>query len=312
MNGEEENTFTTYKVFYKNKQVKEVTALTRLLAVKSAKKWFYDRVACNKMEGKARMVLRVSDPNKECNYYGGLNTKLDQNNYLLKEDCERILSQSKGILRLATKSEQEKAGEKIGRITQFITLKRHRYPVKKVNGIPFLYKQNNTFFYYITAQRQKTIGTEWRKGSRNNKKSPRWEGDGRKVWDSKSLKEKPTCAKKGKIVRKYKPKLIKLHSKDIESAISEILQRNLYKIDKSINSKKKIEKLKEVSLKIRFKKFLDFFPCLKNYKLCPVLKEGMKLLNNRVLYNAEWVDARLNGDKSKLFQITRDYIRTRL
>ena len=314
MEFEESLDLKTYTVFFKNKEVKKVKSINRALAVKSAKSWLYNEIdkGCIPKGQKARVVLRVSDPNKECNFYAGFNPKLDANNYLLPEDEKRVLDQSKGAIRLATKSEIKKAGQKVGVITQFITVKKHRYPVKKVAGVPYIYNQNGTYYYNITAQRQKTVGTKWRKGSRNTKNSPRWKGDGRKVWDSKSIKENPTCAKKGTIVSNYKSKLVKLDSKDLESAVSEVLQRNLQKIDKSRLANQKIKKIKKVSLKIRFKKFLEFFPCLNSYKLCPVLKEGVKFLDGRILYNDEWVDQRLNGNKGELFEITRTYIRTKL
>ena len=111
-----------------NKEVKKVKSINRALAVKSAKSWLYNEIdkGCIPKGQKARVVLRVSDPNKECNFYAGFNPKLDANNYLLPEDEKRVLDQSKGAIRLATKSEIKKAGQKVGVITQFITVKKHR------------------------------------------------------------------------------------------------------------------------------------------------------------------------------------------
>ena len=298
-----------YKIFYKGKTCHEVRALNRQDAARKAKYWFYRRVERGELSGKVRMVLTIDDPNKEGKFTPNFNVQLAKNNFFLKEDADRIIQQSNGVLRYSTKREIEKASQKIGNITQFTRTKRHRVLAKKVKGVPYLYKWYDNYYYNITFKNQKTVGTVWRKGASINVESnPRWEGDGRKVWNSKSIKESPACIKKGKITSKHRSKLLRLESPTELEAISEILDKRLYELDKSRNVKKKIDRLRDTKLELQLKEALSFFPNLCDMQTSAILKDGMKIINNKVLYSKDWLRLIVN-DEQQLYSAIRSLIR---
>ena len=298
-----------YKIYYKGKPCHEVNALNRQDAARKAKYWFYKRVDRGELSGKVRMVLTIDDPNKEGEFVPNFNVQLAKNNFFLKEDADRIIQQSNGMLRYSTKREIEKASQKIGHITQFTRIKRHRVLPKKVKGIPYLYKWYDNYYYNITFKNQKTVGTVWRKGgSLNVESSPRWEGDGRKVWNSKSIKKSPACIKKGKMTSKHRSKLLRLQSPTELEAISEILDKRLYELDKSRDVKKKIEKIRDAKLELQLKEALSFFPNLCNMQTSAILKDGMKIINNKVLYSKDWLRLIVN-DEQQLYSAIRSLIR---
>ncbi len=299
-----------YKIYYKGKLSHEVEALDRLQAIKKAKRWFYDRISSGKFEGKARLMLKVDDPNEEGEFMPEFNTHLAENNFFLKKDAERILNQSNGILRYPTKKETEASSAKVGQLTQFVRTKRNRRIPQKVKGVPYLYKNYGTYFYNITSQNQKTSGTILRKGARVNVESnPRWEGDGRKVWNSKSIKENPPCIKKGTVVERHKSKLLKLEACNPYQAVCEILDKRLYMLDKSRDKEIKFQRLKDSRLEFELRDVLSFFPAFKNMQTSPILKDGLKIINNKIFYNREWLRRKINHEQDELLKILRSHLK---
>ena len=301
--------FKKYKVYYKAKLIHEVGALNRKQAVNKAKYWFYKKVEKGELTGKVRLVLTLDNPNNEIKFTRNFNTHLAENNFFIKKDADKIIKASNGILRYPTQEEIKKASKKVGQITQFIRTKRNREPVVKVSGIPYLYMSYGTYYYMITAQSQKTVGTVWRKGSKANvKNSPRWDGDGRKVFTSKSMKKNPACLKKGTIIKKYKKKLLRLKSRSVYEAVCEILQEKVYKQDKSRLSKFKIKKLKDIKTKLELEDILFFFPQLSNFKTSAILKDGIKIVNNKILYSKHWLRRNMH-DKEVIFSAIRNLLK---
>tara|TARA_B100000131_G_scaffold317848_1_gene360607 strand:+ start:258 stop:1175 length:918 start_codon:yes stop_codon:yes gene_type:complete len=301
---------TKYKIYYKGKLYHEVHAADRQEAAKKAKYWFYKQVGKGKLDGKARIVLMINDPNKEGKFTPDFNVQLAKNNFFLKEDADRIIKQSNGTLRYSTKKEIEKASQKSGGITQFTRTKRHRVFPKKVKGIPYLYKWYDNYYYNITFRSQVTVGTVWRKGGLLNvKSSPRWDGDGRKVWTSKSIKESPACLKKGKKTSEHRSKLLRLESPTEYEALCEILDKRLYEADKSRDLDKKVKKLRDAKLELQLREALSFFPTLSNMQTSAILKDGMKIINNKILYSKHWLRLIVN-DEQKLYSSIRKLIRS--
>lgn len=298
-----------YKVYYKDKLLHEVNALSRKHAVNKAKYWFYKKVEKGELAGKVRLVLTLDNPNNEIKFTRNFNTHLAQNNFFIKKDADQIIQDSNGILRYPTQEEVQKASKKIGQLTQFIRTKRNREPVVKVSGVPYLYKSYGTYYYMITAQNQKTTGTVWRKGSKANvKKSPRWDGDGRKVFTSSSMKKNPACLERGVIIQKYKKKLLRLKAPTVYDAVCEILQEKVYKQDKSRLSRAKLEKLKDIKTKLELEEILSFFPQLSNFKTSPILKDGIKIVNNKIIYSKQWLRRNIN-DREKIFSAIRNLLK---
>jgi len=301
--------FKKYKVYYKGKFSSQVEALNRKEAVEKAKNWFYDKLKRGKVKGKARLVLTVDNPNNEIKFVSNFNTQLSQNNFFFKKDADKIIKDSNGILRYPTANEIKKTSKKIGKLSQFVRTKRNREPVIKVSGIPYLYKSYGTYYYMITAQSQETVGTIWQKGANVNvKSSPRWKGDGRKVFTSESMKKNPACLKKGRLVKKYKPKLLRLKSPTVYDAVCEILQEKVYKQDKSRSSRAKIEKLKDIKTRLELEEILSFFPTLSKLKTSPILKDGIKIINNKIMYSKPWVRRNIKN-KEKIFSAIRNLIK---
>tara|TARA_R100000008_G_C3558503_1_gene154623 strand:+ start:84 stop:995 length:912 start_codon:yes stop_codon:yes gene_type:complete len=301
--------FKKYKVYYKGKLSSQVEALNRKEAVKKAKNWFYGKLEKGEVKGKARLVLTVDNPNDEIKFAPNFNTQLSENNFFLKKDADKIIKDSNGILRYPTLEEMKKASTKIGQLSQFTRTKRNREPVVKVSGIPYLYKSYGTYYYMITCQSQKTVGTVWQKGANLNvKSSPRWEGDGRKVFTSESMKKNPACLKKGKLVRKYKPKLLRLKAATPYEAVCEILDKQIYKLDKSRRAKKKIETLRDIKTKLDLEEVLTFFPSLSKMKTLPLLKNGIKIINNKIMYSKQWVRRNIKN-KEEIFSTIRNLIK---
>ena len=298
-----------YKVYYKDKLLHEVNALNRKEAVNKAKYWFYKKVEKGELAGKVRLVLTLDNPDNEIKFTRNFNTHLAQNNFFIKKDADKIVKDSNGILRYPTQQEIREASKKIGQLTQFIRTKRNREPVKKVSGIPYLYKSYGAYYYMTTAQSQKTVGTVWRKGSKANvKKSPRWDGDGRKVFTSSSMKENPACLKRGTIIQKYKKKLLRLKAPTVYEAVCEILQEKVYEQDKSRLSKFKIEKLKDIKTKLELEDILFFFPQLSNFKTSAILKDGIKIVNKKILYSKHWLRRNMH-DKEVIFSAIRNLLK---
>ena len=298
-----------YNVYYKDKLLYEETALTRKEAVNKAKRYFYKEVQKGKLTGKVRLVLTLDNPNNEIKFARNFNTHLAENNFFIKRDADKIIKASNGILRYPTQKEIKKASKKVGQITQFIRTKRNREPVVKVSGIPYLYMSYRTYYYMITAQSQKTVGTVWRKGSKANvKNSPRWDGDGRKVFTSNSMKKNPACLKKGTIIKKYKKKLLRLKAPTVYEAVCEILQEKVYEQDKSRLPKFKIEKLKDIKTKLELEEILSFFPTLSKLKTSPLLKDGIKIVNNKIIYSKQWLRRNMH-DKEVIFSTIRNLLK---
>ena len=298
-----------YNVYYKDKLLYEETALTRKEAVNKAKRYFYKEVEKGELTGKVRLVLTLDNPNNEIKFARNFNTHLAENNFFITRDADKIIKASNGILRYPTQEEIKKASKKVGQITQFIRTKRNREPVAKVSGIPYLYKSYGAYYYMTTAQSQKTVGTVWRKGSKANvKKSPRWDGDGRKVFTSSSMKENPACLKRGTIIQKYKKKLLRLKAPTVYEAVCEILQEKVYEQDKSRLSKFKIEKLKDIKTKLELEEILSFFPQLSNFKTSPILKDGIKIVNNKIIYSKQWLRRNIN-DRERIFSAIRNLLK---
>lgn len=301
--------FKKYKVYYKNKLLHQVNALSRKEAVNKAKHWFYKKVEKGELAGKVRLVLTLDNPDNEIKFTRNFNTHLAQNNFFIKKDADKIVKDSNGVLRYPTQQETREASKKIGQLTQFIRTKRNREPVKKVSGVPYLYKSYGAYYYMTTAQSQKTVGTVWRKGSKANvKKSPRWDGDGRKVFTSSSMKENPACLKRGTIIQKYKKKLLRLKAPTVYEAVCEILQEKVYEQDKSRLSKFKIEKLKDIKTKLELEEILSFFPTLSKLKTSPLLKDGIKIVNNKIIYSKQWLRRNIN-DRERIFSAIRNLLK---
>ena len=301
--------FKKYNVYYKDRLLYEETALTRKEAVNKAKRYFYKEVQKGKLTGKVRLVLTLDNPNNEIKFARNFNTHLAENNFFIKRDADKIIKASNGILRYPTQKEIKKASKKVGQITQFIRTKRNREPVVKVSGIPYLYMSYGTYYYMITAQSQKTVGTVWRKGSKANvKNSPRWDGDGRKVFTSNSMKKNPACLKKGTIIKKYKKKLLRLKAPTVYEAVCEILQEKVYEQDKSRLSKFKIEKLKDIKTQLELEDILFFFPQLSNFKTSAILKDGIKIVNKKILYSKHWLRRNMH-DKEVIFSAIRNLLK---
>jgi hypothetical protein len=298
-----------YNVYYKDKLLYEETALTRKEAVNKAKRYFYREVEKGELTGKVRLVLTLDNPNSEIKFARNFNTHLAENNFFIKRDADKIIKASNGILRYPTQEEIKKASKKVGQITQFIRTKRNREPVVKVSGVPYLYMSYGTYYYMITAQSQKTVGTVWRKGSKANvKNSPRWDGDGRKVFTSNSMKKNPACLKKGTIIKKYKKKLLRLKAPTVYEAVCEILQEKVYEQDKSRLSKFKIKKLKDIKTKLELEDILFFFPQLSNFKTSAILKDGIKIVNKKILYSKHWLRRNMH-DKEVIFSAIRNLLK---
>ncbi len=309
---------TEYTAYYNNKQVKKVVCDNREQAVKKVKRWYYDRIRKGKgqFKGKARLVLSVSDPQTEIRYAPSFDTMVDKNNYLLKKDLKRIISESNGHLKLIDKKELDKRVKKVGQIKQLEWIKRDRTDdiARQVNIVPHIFTNNKgTLFYRVTTSTQKTIGTKWSKGSRKGSKPmPRWDGDGRRVWTSESLKEKPACLERGKKVTEHRSKLIALKAKSLKGAVEEIKERKLHKQDVIKKSKHRVTEI-ETALNAVFKlnKIIKWFSFRGSksvkYIFCPNCISIKYYPNKNTLeYNPSWVHA---SDEEAIIKKFRSFLR---
>ena len=82
--------FKKYKVYYKNKLLHHVNALSRKEAVNKAKYWFYKKVEKGELSGKVRLVLTLDNPDNEIKFTRNFNTHLAQNNFFLKRLCSKL------------------------------------------------------------------------------------------------------------------------------------------------------------------------------------------------------------------------------
>ena len=73
-----------YQISYKGKALKEIKAETRLEAIKKAKWWFEYHSKKLNLDGLARVVLTVSDPQKEPKYSCFLNVSSDEFNFFYR------------------------------------------------------------------------------------------------------------------------------------------------------------------------------------------------------------------------------------
>jgi len=307
---------TEYTAYYNNKQVKKVSCRTREEAVKKIKRWYYGRIKKGELSGKARIVLSVSDPKKECRYSPSFDTMIDKNNYLLKKDIKRIISESNGYLKPISKQDLKKRESKVGQLKQLDWIKRDRTDdiPRAVNIVPHIFTNNKgKLFYRVITQTQKTVGTKWRKGKRGDcSPSPRWSGDGRKVWTKASILEKPACEKKGKIIREYKSKLIGLESKSIQGAAKEIMDKKLFKEDKAKDAKQRAAEVDfAFRAVIKLKKTLEIFAFagISKVKMIHDLKIydiDYDLNNNSMKYNPSWV---LKSDEDYIIRKVRSLIK---
>ena len=211
-----------YQISYKGKPLREVEAQNRVLAIKKAKGWFERSSKKLKLEGLARVVLTVSDPKKEAKYSCFLNVSSDEFNFLDKETANRVVSDSKGHLRLLRPKEVKDKSKVPSSVRQLHWHKKDRSADKKVRlkPLPYLYTDGyGAIMYNICTQRRKT--------------------------------------KNGKLIRCEKRSYVRLKSKNIEKAIKEIKTARLHIKDKS---SKKLEKYNK--LKLSFQAFTKLKECL--------------------------------------------------
>lgn len=311
---------TEYTAYYNSKQIKKVSCESREEAVKKIKRWYYGRVKKGDLSGKARLVLSVSDPKKECKYSPSFDTMTDGNNYLLKKDLKRLVSESNGHLKLISEEELEKRKNKMGQLKQLDRVKRDRTDdlTRALNIVPHLFTNNKgKLFYRVTTQAQKTVGTKWRKGKRKSSPctplKPRSEIiSGSKVWHSDAILENPPCEKKGRVTQEHKSKLIALNSKSIQGAAKEIMERKLFKKDEIKNAK---QRASEVDFAFRavmkFRKVVEIFAgsWISKVKMVHDLKiEGIDydFQKNIMKYNPIWV---LKSDENYIIRKVRSLIK---
>ena len=211
-----------YQISYNGKSIKEIKAETRLEAIKKAKWWFEYQSKKLNLDGLARVVLTVSDPKKEAKYSCFLNVSSDEFNFLDKETIKRIISESKGYLRLLKPKEIKDKSKFPSSVRQLHWVKKDRSADKKtrLKPLPYLYKDGyGAIMYNICTQRRKT--------------------------------------KNGKLIRCEKRSYVRLKSKNIEKAIKEIKTARLHIKDKS---SKKLEKYNK--LKLSFQAFTKLKECL--------------------------------------------------
>mgnify|MGYP003648933695 CR=1 FL=1 len=300
---------TEYTAYYNSKQVKRVSCKTREEAVKKIKRWYYGRIKKGDLSGKARLVLSVSDPKKECKYSPSFDTMTDGNNYLLKKDLKRLVSESNGHLKLISEEELEKRKNKMGQLKQLERVKRDRTDdlTRALNIVPHLFTNNKgKLFYRVTTQVQKRVGTKWRKGKGSPRTSlkPRLEVvNGSKVWASDAILEDPLFEKKGLVTQEHKSKLILLNSKSIQGAAKE---------DEIKNAK---QRAAEVDFAFRavmkFRKVAEIFSgsWMSRVKMVHDLKiEGVEYdsQKNMMKYNPIWV---LKSDEEYIIRKVRSLIK---
>ena len=307
---------TEYTAYYNSKQIKKVVCDNREQAVKKIKRWYYDSLKKGELKGKARLVLSISDPKNECRYFPSFDTMIDKNNYLLKKDLKRIISESNGHLKLIDKKELNKRAKKVGQIKQLEWVKRDRTDdiARQVNIVPHIFTNNKgTLFYRVTTSTQKTIGTKWNKNKKKgNGPMPRWDGDGRRVWTSECMKESPSCLERGKKITEHRSKLIALKAKSLKGAIEEIKERKLHKEDVVKKSKHRVTEI-EVALNAVFKlnKIIKWF----SFKGAKSVKYvftpnsfNIKYYPNKntLEYNPSWVHA---SDEEAIVKKFRSFLR---
>ena len=215
-----------YQISYNGKSLKEIKAETRLEAIKKTKWWFEYHSKKLNLDGLARVVLTVSDPQKEAKYSCFLNVSSDEFNFLDKETLKRVISESRGYLRLLKPKEIKDKSKFPSSVRQLHWVKKDRSADKKVRlkPLPYLYKDGyGAIMYYICTRRQKTVN--------------------------------------GKVVRKEKRSYVRLKSKNIKDAIKEIKTRRLNQKDKS---SKKVEKYN--NLKLAYKAMCKMQECLFYFK----------------------------------------------
>jgi len=247
-----------YQVSYKGKILKEIKAESRVLAVKKAKGWFEYNSKTLKLDGLARAVLAVSDPQKEVQYSCFLNVSSDEFNFLDKETISRVISGSKGRLRLLTPKEIKAKSKVPSSVRQLHWVKRDRSADKKtrIKPLPYLYKDGyGAIMYYICTRRQKTVN--------------------------------------GKLVRKEKRSYVRLKSKNIKDAIKEIKTSRLNQKDKS---SKKVEKYN--NLKLAYRAMCKMGECLFYFKWAGFKRMvfdtksefgPIELKDNVLLFNSNYV-----------------------
>ena len=247
-----------YQISYKGKPLREVKAQNRLSAVKKAKGWFEYNSKKLKLDGLARTVLTVSDPQKEVKYSCFLNVSSDEFNFLDKETLNRVISDSKGHLRLLRPKEIKDKSKVPSSVRQLHWHKKDRSADKKVRlkPLPYLYTDGyGSIMYYICTRRQKTVN--------------------------------------GKVVRKEKRSYARLKSKNIEKAIKEIKTARLHLKDKS---SKKFEKYNK--LKLSFQALTKLKECLfyfdwagfKRMKFDIKNKYGpLEIKDGTILFNSSYI-----------------------
>ena len=135
-----------YKVYYNGRLAKKIIAVNRGIAIKKAKGWFYrQRKASvkNKIQGKARLSLVVSDLHKEVNYHPHFDTIIDENNFLARSDIRRIVKESKGRLKQTSKKELRQL-ERTKRFREADSGER----IKQLLIIPLLHRKGKKNYYY--------------------------------------------------------------------------------------------------------------------------------------------------------------------
>jgi len=135
-----------YKVYHNGRLAKKIIAVNRGIAIKKAKGWFYRQRRAsvkNKIRGKARLSLVISDLYKEVNYHPHFDTTIDENNFLARSDIRRIAKQSEGRL----KQTSEKELRQLERTKKFQEADNSER-IKQLLIIPLLHRKGRKNYYY--------------------------------------------------------------------------------------------------------------------------------------------------------------------